>query len=115
MNYDDLMYNWIEIPFDEGKKIQYAKLQQLVKLHFKNHAVCFVKLEDGIHAIHNICPHAGAALDKGHCNKKGIVTCPLHHYKFDIKTGRAIDGSGYNIKKYKFKKEETKYYLGVRK
>ena len=115
MSYENLMYDWFELPQDQGEKIQFAPLKKLNKLDFKSHSVCIVRLEDGIHAIHNICPHAGAALHKGHCNNNGTITCPLHHYKFDIKTGRATDGSGYNIKKYRFKKENDRYYLGVRK
>jgi nitrite reductase/ring-hydroxylating ferredoxin subunit len=33
----------------------------------------------------------------GTCNKRGIVVCPTHHYKFDMKTGLSADGNYYKL------------------
>jgi nitrite reductase (NADH) small subunit/3-phenylpropionate/trans-cinnamate dioxygenase ferredoxin subunit len=58
-----------------------------------------VKLEGnfiGIHnvdgeyyAIDNICPHVGGVLHAGK-QKDGILVCPIHEWKFDVKTGKCI-------------------------
>ena len=47
--------------------------------------------EDGqIWAVDNRCPHMGFPLHRGTC-KKGIITCPWHHARFDAKSGCAFD------------------------
>jgi UDP-MurNAc hydroxylase len=42
--------------------------------------------------IARYCPHAGAALDnasiEGH-----ILTCLNHHYRFDLDSGKCLDGN----------------------
>ncbi len=45
-----------------------------------------------VHAIENVCPHAGAALDRGArtgpCRE--IVICPFHGWRFDVRTGHCL-------------------------
>ena len=58
-----------------------------------------VKLEGnfiGIHnvdgeyyAIDNICPHVGGVLHAGK-QEGGVIICPIHEWKFDVKTGKCI-------------------------
>ena len=58
-----------------------------------------VKLEGnfiGIHnvdgeyyAIDNICPHVGGVLHAGK-QEGGVIVCPIHQWKFDVKTGKCI-------------------------
>ncbi len=44
------------------------------------------KNEGGVYALDNRCPHRGGSLGDGDI-QNGIVTCPLHEWKFIIKTG----------------------------
>lgn len=39
------------------------------------------------------CPHQGAPLDEERA-AEGILTCPWHGYRFDLRTGRSCDGRG---------------------
>jgi nitrite reductase/ring-hydroxylating ferredoxin subunit len=105
---------WHELSDDSKQLLEQLKMQQLAKLTFDGKAICVTKLEDGLFGIHNTCPHAGAQFHHGHCNKKGIVGCPLHGYKFDIKTGRSADGNNYKIAHYQFKIEADKLYIGFK-
>ena len=105
---------WHELSDDTKKRIEQLKIQQLAKLTFDEKIICVTKLEDGIFGIHNTCPHAGAQLHHGHCNKKGVIGCPLHGYKFDMKTGRSVDGNNYKIAHYQFKIEDDKLYIGFK-
>ena len=41
-----------------------------------------------------------------------MIGCPLHGYKFDIKTGRSTDGNNYKIAHYQFKVEDDKMWIG---
>jgi nitrite reductase/ring-hydroxylating ferredoxin subunit len=105
--------DWKLADEDTTLKVKEALLLKPFRLKFDGKDICVVKTEDGIFAISNKCPHAGAQLHFGHCNKKGIVGCPLHGYKFDIKTGRSADGNNYKIASYLFKTEEDKLYIGI--
>lgn len=47
-----------------------------------------VFLSDGDYfALANACPHRGAPLASGLVDE-GAIICPLHHFKFDLKTGQ---------------------------
>lgn len=50
-------------------------------------AVC--EYDGGWHAVDNRCPHRGAPLCDGALNGEWMV-CPLHHFKFSLKTGRCF-------------------------
>lgn len=47
---------------------------------------------DEVFAIGNICPHQGAPLAEGF-QEEGIVECPMHGWQFDLRTGRALNGT----------------------
>ena len=45
---------------------------------------------DGVYyAFDGKCPHRGAQLADGRMDK-GLLVCPLHHFKFNVKTGRCV-------------------------
>lgn len=77
--------------------------------------ICVVLLDDGVRGMYNICPHAGAALHAGYCSKRGVIACPLHDYKFDLRTGRSADGNNYQLKTYPFEQREDGWYVGLRR
>ena len=63
--------------------------------------ICLSHTKDGFFAVQNRCSHAGAALHKGFINEDNEVVCPLHHYCFDLKTGRATRGNVKGLKTYR--------------
>lgn len=54
---------------------------------------CIVNLKGEIYAIDNLCPHQNASLGLGEIKGDEII-CPLHQYRFNLKTGAC------NIEKY---------------
>jgi nitrite reductase/ring-hydroxylating ferredoxin subunit len=48
--------------------------------------ILVLNLEGKIYAIDNICPHAGAALQRGTIEGT-VLDCPLHRWGFDLSTG----------------------------
>lgn len=44
-----------------------------------------------IYALDNTCPHLGGSLGRG-ILKDHCVICPLHHWTFDLETGKAVVG-----------------------
>lgn len=59
-----------------------------------------IKGEDGnFSAIEVGCKHQGADLTKGDI-QGGIATCPRHHWKYDLLTGKCINHESPDLKKY---------------
>ena len=51
-----------------------------------------VTLADGsVHAMPLYCPHQGLPLD-AEPDADGVVACPWHGYRFDVRTGRCVSG-----------------------
>jgi nitrite reductase (NADH) small subunit len=49
--------------------------------------------DDTVSAIANTCPHQGAPLSEGWFDQEdGCVTCPLHAWDFDVRTGQRTNG-----------------------
>ena len=104
---------WRELSDELKTAFEKMNLYQLAKLQVDEKVICVTRLEDGFFGIYNTCPHAGAQLHHGHCNRRGVIGCPLHGYKFDVKTGRSADGNNYKLPHYTFKIEEGKLYMSM--
>lgn len=53
--------------------------------------VAVFRVAGRLHAIADRCPHAGAALSAGEADD-GVLTCPGHGSRFDIRTGERLRG-----------------------
>ncbi len=53
--------------------------------------IVLIKRFGKIYALDNTCPHLGGSLGRG-ALKDNTVICPLHHWTFDLSTGRAVEG-----------------------
>lgn len=102
--------NWIEISLENQEKIEEAVQKKPIHIFENGKDICIIKLDENIFAISNSCPHADALLHHGFCSKLGIISCPLHGYKFYIKNGRSADGNNYKLITYDIKKEDGKYF-----
>ena len=49
--------------------------------------ICIVRIGDDLFAFQNACAHMGENLHNGKVNYLGEIVCPLHTYRFNIKTG----------------------------
>ena len=66
-----------ELPPGSGKAFKIA-----------GHEIALFNIGGTVHAIDDICPHAGASLANGPL-KGGIVCCPWHYAAFDVATGKS--------------------------
>ena len=57
----------------------------------------------------NSCPHAGGNLTAGTV-EGAIVTCPWHHWMFDLDTGRCTEVSNVTVRKYECREEDGHLY-----
>ncbi len=49
--------------------------------------VALFRLDDGFHAIDNLCLHHAGPLCEGPIDANDEVTCPWHGWSYDIRTG----------------------------
>jgi 3-phenylpropionate/trans-cinnamate dioxygenase ferredoxin component len=66
--------------------------------------VLLANVEGSYHAIANKCTHLGGSLANGSL-QGGIVTCPRHGARFDVKTGKAVGDARITFVKMKVKDE----------
>jgi len=56
-------------------------------------AIALFNIDGEIFALENSCPHAGGSLGDGELHKC-VVTCPLHAWEFNVKTGNCLNMPG---------------------
>ncbi|GAB2617247.1 Rieske (2Fe-2S) protein [Belliella aquatica] len=78
------------IPDKSIKAVQLGKTQ-----------VCVSRVAENFFAFESNCPHKKAALKQGWVTGYAEVVCPLHEYRFDMKSGEVRAGSCGELKTYK--------------
>jgi nitrite reductase/ring-hydroxylating ferredoxin subunit/uncharacterized membrane protein len=53
--------------------------------------ILVVRIGDRLHALHNVCAHAGGPLNEGRL-VDGCIECPWHYSRFDLADGQARRG-----------------------
>ena len=61
--------------------------------------VLVLNVDGRLYAISNICPHQGAALERGLIEGE-ILYCPLHRWGFALTTGTYIDDATIGVRLY---------------
>jgi nitrite reductase (NADH) small subunit len=55
------------------------------------------------YAIENVCPHQGGPVGEGEVSEGDTVTCPLHEWRFNIKTGNSSEFPDIKVKTFPVK------------
>jgi 3-phenylpropionate/trans-cinnamate dioxygenase ferredoxin subunit len=91
-------YKWYKVADNENELI-FAP-NNLLEVEVAGKKVCLAKSSE-LRACAARCPHAGGIIADGHVTDAGIITCPLHRYKFSLANGRNVSGEGYYLKTYR--------------
>lgn len=78
-----------------------------------NKRICMARNANGYYAVDDVCPHAGAKLGNGGWCEDDLVVCPVHKYKYNLKTGQGIHGDF--IKPYQVQTRPDGVYIGLEK
>lgn len=71
------------------------------------------RVGDAIHAMENLCPHAGHPLSEGLLDGC-VVVCPLHGWDFDVTTGfKPGDADGFPIPRFAVRVEGEEIWVDV--
>ncbi len=55
--------------------------------------VAIFMVDEQLYAVSNVCPHQHAPVIADGFIEDCTVTCPLHGWTYDLKTGRAVEGN----------------------
>jgi len=75
-------------------------------------AVFHLSKPDRFVVCRNSCPHAGANLSAGTV-EGAVVTCPWHHWMFDLDTGRCTEVLEVSVRKYDCRVEDGYLYASL--
>lgn len=53
-------------------------------------AIAIFHLEEGFFAIADTCPHQSGSLTFGWLEPEGVIACPRHGARFDVRTGEVL-------------------------
>ena len=88
------------IPFMGSRKVEIGEIE-----------IAIFKTRDGsIFAINNICPHKKGKLSEGLVHETQ-VTCPLHNWEIDLKTGLTLGNDKGCTRIYETRIEEGIIYI----
>jgi nitrite reductase/ring-hydroxylating ferredoxin subunit len=87
---------------------------RITKVKVANKNICLVMHEKELRAFTSNCPHAGADLSHGWCNK-GYLVCPVHRYQYNLENGRGAEGQGDYLKIYPTEIRTDGIYIGLEK
>jgi nitrite reductase/ring-hydroxylating ferredoxin subunit len=65
---------------------------QMKRAQVEGHDILLANVEGSFYAIANRCTHRGGSLSDGTLTA-GVVTCPEHGARFDVRTGRAVSAA----------------------
>ena len=106
-----------EVPADAAKIVNIGRL-----------SVGLFRLDDGFHALLNICPHKGAALCEGPVcgttkptdrtefvyHRAGeLVRCAWHGWEFDIRTGEFLVDRSIRTRSFPVTVEDDDLYVTI--
>jgi nitrite reductase/ring-hydroxylating ferredoxin subunit len=91
-----------EIPEGRGKRVRIDDVE-----------VGLFRVGDAVHAMENLCPHAGYPLSEG-ILEGCVIVCPLHGWDFDVTTGfKPTDPDGFPIPCYAVRLDGDEVWVDV--
>jgi nitrite reductase/ring-hydroxylating ferredoxin subunit len=65
-----------------------------------------------VHALSGACPHLGCPLFTGRL-AGGVLTCPCHDWRFDVRTGEFLDAPELGLTKFPVKTDAGRLLVGL--
>lgn len=107
--------NWYKI-FNTIKEAErQIQLNKANTINVAGRKICIAHTSEGFFAVDDKCPHNGASLGSGFCSEDNAIVCPVHRYRFDLKTGRAKSGLGDAVRTYPVEIRDNGIYIGIEK
>jgi nitrite reductase/ring-hydroxylating ferredoxin subunit len=84
-----------------------VQADQMTAVSLNGHKIILTSWDGTLYAFSAQCPHAAADFGQGWISRYK-VTCPEHHYCWDVRNGRILwpEDENYRLKKYSVKVED---------
>ena len=102
-------YRWSRIA-PAGERV--AEEGSIAVVEAGHRKVCVARWQGNLYAFAYKCPHAGGVLADGYLEAQGNVVCPVHRYKYNIRSGFNSSGEGYYLSNYPVEEREEGIYVG---
>lgn len=67
-----------------------ARAVDVGDVHAGGRRILLCRVEGEVHALDSRCPHEGGEIASGPLAEGRYAVCPLHRYRFDPRTGKAV-------------------------
>ncbi len=75
------------------------------------HPVALFNVDGSFHAVSNVCLHRGGPIGEGTLDGP-IVTCPLHGWEYDVRTGANVSNPMARLRTYPVQVEGDDVLVG---
>jgi nitrite reductase/ring-hydroxylating ferredoxin subunit len=75
--------------FVKAAKVDNVKAGNCIGVKVQGVFIGIYNIDGKYYAMNNICPHLGGVLHYGFLDKN-TITCPLHMWEFDVRTGKCV-------------------------
>jgi nitrite reductase/ring-hydroxylating ferredoxin subunit len=69
------------------------------------------RVDGQVYAVSGACPHLGCPLSTGRL-AGGVLICPCHDWRFDVRTGAFLDAPELGVKKFPVKTDAGRLLVG---
>lgn len=84
----------------------------LLEVNVSGVSLCLVMAKGVFYAVDNDCPHAHSPLSDGEINGD-TLTCPLHGWQFDLKTGHCAVSEQFVLNRYDVRAQSGSIYVAL--
>lgn len=84
----------------------------LIVLEVAGRKITLAKKGKAVWACAYKCPHAGGVLAEGFVDGAGNIVCPIHGYRFGLRSGHNVSGEGYHLKTFVLEERATGLFIG---
>ena len=98
--------------FIEVANIKEISENQAKIIEHNEKQIAIFNINGNFYAISNVCLHRGGPIGEGFVNEFNI-TCPLHGWQYDLKTGQCNTAPGAKLETYQLKVEGDKILISA--
>lgn len=74
--------------------------------------IALCRIGNDVFALEDVCPHQAASFEGGEV-EDGILVCPLHGWRADVRSGQSLEAPSIKIQQYQCRVEDGKVYVKV--
>ncbi len=104
---------WFRISSAGNLGIDFLDEGKIVEVEVEGRKICIARDGNELFAITSRCPHNGANLENGIVEPGAVITCPLHRFRFCMKTGKNLSGEGFFLKHYPLEMRRAGLFISL--